>query len=72
MAEAAQLITSIATLLGVLLSIFLGLRGLEKINKVEQQTNGVLALVSKKSAEAGHAAGVVDERARAAGEAADE
>lgn len=71
MAEAAQLITSIATLLGVLLSIYLGLRGLEKINKVEQHTNGMLKTITADATKVGHAAGVVDERERAAGAAAD-
>lgn len=71
MGEAAQLITSIATLLGVGLSIYLALKNQKALGKVREQTNGMLAHMSKQATEAGHAAGVEDERERAAGEAAE-
>jgi hypothetical protein len=77
MGELAQLITSIATLLGVGLSIYISLRNSArlvtqdaKIESVKAQTNGMLAHLESTATKVGHAAGVVDEKARAAGEAA--
>lgn len=62
MAELAQLITSIATLLGVGLSVFLALHGLKKIDKVQAQTNGMLKHVEVIATKVGYAAGKEDAR----------
>lgn len=71
MGEVAELITSIATLLGVLLSIFISLRSLKKVERVEVQTNGMMKHLEDSATAAGHAAGVEQERRDADDRASD-
>ena len=66
MGELAQLITSVATLAGVVLSIYLALHNQKELGKVKAQTNGMMAHLEANATKVGHAAGVVDERERAA------
>lgn len=72
MGELAQLVTSIATLLGVIGTLVLGWRNTNKIAavdvKVEQvhlATNSLQDKLVASTAKASHAEGVADEKARA-------
>ncbi len=65
MSDLASLITSIATLLGVLLSVFLSLRNAISLKVVKTQTNGMLKHIEVMASEKGHAAGIIAERKRA-------
>lgn len=67
MAELAQLITSLATLAGVGLSIYLALHNQKQLAQVKKQTNGMMSHVEAIVTKVGYQSG--REEARVEGEA---
>jgi len=61
-AEIAQIITSVATLLGVIGGVVVSLRNSRKIEEVHKSTNGKMAALIREVREASFAKGVKSEK----------